>query len=436
MSTTIYMKSGSVRVPIFRSSVNVRGKRYPSFVLRWTDMAGHSRERRIAKLSIAKAEAQRIADDLAAGRVQCALDADEIANYNAATYSLRAFTKPLALVAAEAAEAMTLAPDVPLPELARFYLEHKPKAAVDLTVADAVTAYLANRKKKGISKRWEGTLKSQLTRFAKDFPGHITSVTAEQVEAWAVGIPDVTAVTRNNYLAAVQALYNLPALAHAPHRDAIQALEACGEGKTFDQAPSMDAIWTPEEFRKLLNTALLPFACFDKGRGRNVMRSHAHLLPMLVLGGFCKMRNESEVMRARWENVHLKDRQIYANGKTGERLVTLTTNAVEWLKLCQKKSGPVWPWASSKLHKDLRALVQRCELEWRPNALRKSASTYAMKLKPDADQVSDAAGNSASVLSKYYLRLGGVTKARAREWFSLQPPKSSRVIIPLQTATA
>lgn len=439
-SKTVYARSGSVWIPIFRSSVVTRGKRYPSYVIRWKDLNGQSQSQRFSKLTAAKTEAERIAEDLATANASSCLTQAQIASFTAGVHNLRYIDASIENATAEYAETMgilaTVQPRPSLPELARFYIEHKPKAAVDLTVADAVAAYLVTRIKKGISKAWHGTLKSQLNRFASEFNGTITAITADQVDAWVLALPDVSAVTRNNHLAAVQALYNLPALAHAPHREAIQALDRCGEEKAREQSPRQDAIWTPAEFRKLLDASVLPYTLYDAGRRRNVTRSHLHLLPMLVLGGFCKLRNESEAMRARWESVHLADRQIYTNGKTGERLVTLTPNAVEWLKLCKKTAGPIWPWGEHKLHKDLRALAARCELEWRPNALRKSASTYAMKLKPDADQVSGEAGNSPAVMRKYYLRLAGITKAKAREWFSLRPAPKTRVIVPLQAETA
>lgn len=431
MSATIHAKSGSVRVPIFRSSGIVRGKRYVSHVIRWTDLHGQRHSKRIAKLSAAKAEAQRIADDLAAARPQCVLAAAEIATYNAVTHALRFCPKPLPNIASEAAEAIDLVPDVPLPELARFYRAHQPKSALHLTTAVAVETYLATRKKKGISARWQATLGSQLRRFATDLPGPIAAITAEMIDTWVLGLPDVGAKTRNNYLAAVQALYSLPALAHAPHRAAIQALDPCGDTAPKDNVLRRSEIWTPAEMRQLLDAALLPYAVANRRTGTNDLRSHLHLVPMLVLGGFCKMRNESEAMRARWENVHLRDRQIYANGKTGERLVTLTPNAVEWLKTCQQPAGKIWPWAESKLHRDLRALAKRCGLEWRANGLRKSASTYAFKLSPDAEEISGEAGNSAAVLRKFYLRSAGITKQQARDWFAIRPPKQSRVIVPM-----
>jgi hypothetical protein len=440
MPKTITIHHGrNVTVKIFRTASKHVAKdgtlrTYTSHVVRWTDLDGIPRELKRNKLADARREGEAKAEQIAKGSPTTELSQADVASFKAAVGNLYGTGKRIEVVTADFAEGHKLAPDKSHAELARFYAEHQPRTALDLTVPVAVKQLLAKKKTKGASARWLGTLESQLNAFAEKFPGAIVQVTAEQIEDWVLSLK-VKAVTRNNYLAAVQSLYSLPALAHAPHRESILAIEPSAEDEAA-KVPDATQRWTPEEFRLLLDTALQPFTVHNKRTRKDELRSHRHLLPVLVLGGFCKMRSESEVLRADWKHVEFADRQIYANGKTGERLATLTRNAVPWLKLSAQKAGPIWPWGENKLHRDLRALARRCNLTWRANALRKSATTYAMKLNPDAGEVSDDAGNSPAVMRKYYLRLGGITKAMARQWFGILPPKNSRVIVPLKAATA
>lgn len=438
MSQTLYIKSGSIRVPIFRSSTHLKGKRYSSYVIRWRDLSGLSRVLKRAKLSVAKAEAQRIADDLASGRPQCTLSNAEVASYIAASNHLRYSSKPIELVAGEYAEAMAIAPDVALPELARFWVAHRPKAVIDLATADLVEKFLLTKREQGVSERWIGTLSSQLGRFANDISGRASELTADRVQAWYLRLCDIKRdgtpgpllkpVSRNNYLAAVQNLFSLPALRSHPERQAILDLQPIKEGEAENK------IWKPAEFRNLLETALLPYRVHSKRTRREEVRSHAHLIPVLVLGGFCKLRS-SEIMRVEWDRLDLDhSRLILRKGQTKTerwRVVPLPDCAVAWLRVIGVKTGKVWLWGDSKFSKDLRGLARRCELKWRENALRNSACTFDEMLNPDTARVAREAGNSPAVLESNYLAVQNITRADAEAWFAILPPKSGSKIVPI-----
>lgn len=80
----------------------------------------------------------------------------------------------------------------------------------------------------------------------------------------------------------------------------------------------------------------------------------------------------------------------------------------------------------------LRKLAARCEFKWRPNALRKSANTYAVLLDPDYARVAREAGNSPKMLRDYYAAVTVATKPDAEQWFASEPEGTERTIIPLE----
>jgi len=269
---------------------------------------------------------------------------------------------------------------------------------------------LEAKTQQGVSARWLCALKSQLNRFAADHPGQIRHITAAAVRQWCYALP-VGPRARKNHLAAVKLLFNLGELRTQRERQAILDIPA------ITVAETVNALWTPKEFRKLLEA------------------SPAHLLPVLVLGGFAKLRS-SETMRIEAENLKLDEsRLLLRAGQTKTRrwrIVPLPECAVAWLRAGNLiASGKLWPWGSQKFNADLRKLATGCGLRWRPNALRNSAITYDQINRPDVDRVARESENGVGVVDTEYFALNGVTKATAAEWFALFPAPQSRVIVPL-----
>jgi integrase len=248
------------------------------------------------------------------------------------------------------------------------------------------------------------------------------------VQTWYLHLEGMGARSKNNHLAAVQGLFTLPALAPHPHRAAILALEGCRE------SVSVNALWTPEEFKTLLHTALRPYTVENKRTRRPETHTHLHLLPVLVLGGFAKVR-ASEIRRIRWPQIDLDHARLklpFGQTKTQRtRIVPLPAAAVAWLRLVPRTTESLWPWHESKFIKDCSALAARCNLSWRKNALRNSATTYDHLLRPDLARVAREAGNSAAVLEREYLNLDAATVENARAWFAILPPEHAAPVVPM-----
>ena len=408
----IRVKSGSSVVRVFAS----RSGKYVRFELRWTDHHGRRRRLKRSQRAAALAEAKRLADDLARGHHHAELSLSDLASFRAGIVNLYGTGKTLETCTAEYAESQRLLCDVApdarpsLKDLARFWLANRQQGTGPLTVADAVAKLLEAKTQQGVSERWRGALKSQLKRFTTDHPGDIQRITAADVRQWAYALP-LGARARNNHLAAVKLLFNLGELRAHRERQAIQDIPAVTVAETTN------ALWTPAEFRRLLHAAPL------------------HLLPVLVLGGFAKMRS-SEIMRIEAANLKLKESRLMLRaGQTKTRrwrIVPLPDCAVAWLRACElAEDGKLWPWGSQKFNADLRKLAVSCGLKWRSNALRNSAITYDQINNPDVARVARESGNSVGVVETEYFALNGVTKDTAQEWFALFPPTQTRVIVPM-----
>lgn len=414
---SLTIRNGSVRVRIFTSRTTIAGKLYTRYEVRWTDHHGRRHRLKRSRLTEAKKEATRLAEDLARGHHHAELTLADLASFRAAIVNLYGCGKTLELATAEYASAIRKIresrPGQSLPtfdELAQHWIDTRQQDIGTLTVADAKARLLEAKTQQGVSARWLGALRSQLNRFAADHPGQIRHLTAAAVRQWCYALP-VGPRARNNHLAAVKLLFNLGELRTHRERQSILDIPAISVSET------VNALWTPEEFRRLLHAA------------------PAHLLPVLVLGGFAKLRS-SEIMRIEAENLKLSESRLMLRaGQTKTkrwRIVPLPDCAVAWLQSGNlAASGKLWPWGSQKFNADLRKLATACGLEWRPNALRNSAITYDQINNPDVARVAREAGNSAGVVETEYFALHGVTKATAAEWFTIHPPKQSRVIVPL-----
>lgn len=401
MSRAITIRNGSVRVKIFTS----RSGPYTRYEIRWTDH--HHRRHRLKRSNLGEArkEATRLAADLARGHHHAELSLSDLASFRAGITNLYGTGKTLELATAEYAEMHRVVPDVPPVELARFYQAHRPRTAIHLTVPEACGLFHNLKVQQNKRPAWRSALRSYLKKFQISFQGPVSQVTASAVAHWFIHLPGLKPRSKNNHLAAVQELFNLPELAHHPARTSIQAI------RPIDLEDATVRMWAPKDFAHLLHTATL----------------HApDAVPVLVLGGFCKLRT-SEIRRVDWADLRLADAFIAltaAKTKTRKnRGVTMPANAVRWLRACERPSGLVWVGDAKKLHATLRALARRAGFPaWPRNAMRKSACTYADLLAMDARATSEQAGNSPGMLAAHYLDFSTVTKADAEAWFAIEPP--------------
>lgn len=162
------------------------------------------------------------------------------------------------------------------------------------------------------------------------------------------------------------------------------------------------------------------------------------LLPFLVLGFFCGIRPNGELLKVEWRDIHLKDKNpevvIRAEvNKTREaRFIDLTPNACAWLEtyLKTRHSPPapstrIVPFSFNILRKKREFIWNQAREEnatWVPTGMRHTfASCYYAKFESVDNLLKQLGHGSADMLRKSHKR--AVSKEEAEKFWSIMPPK-------------
>jgi hypothetical protein len=79
-------------------------------------------------------------------------------------------------------------------------------------------------------------------------------------------------------------------------------------------------------------------------------------------------------------------------------------------------------------------LCKDAKITRKTNGLRHSFCSFHFALHANENQIAQQAGNSPAMIHAHYKGLA--TKAEAKKWFGVSPPKSAKKLIQLTTATA
>ncbi|TXH09650.1 MAG: hypothetical protein E6R03_16530 [Hyphomicrobiaceae bacterium] len=271
--------------------------------------------------------------------------------------------------------------------------------------------------------RWVEDLKSRLDRFAKDFPGPLGDVTADQIRAWLQGLRSKQGKplgkrSWNNYRTALLALvtFSIERKYLAKSWDQLETI------KPYKIDKGEEEIYTPKEMRAMLFTA---------------EKFYPQHLPVLAAMGFagcrhCEFRDESDLNAPvlEWRNFHFEKNLIHvservAKSNTGRRYVPIHENLRAWLEPYVKPSGPVCTVAN--LTNALARIATKAKVRWKQNGLRNSYISYRAAITHDLAKVSREAGNSVQEVSKSYLK--ELTETEGQEWFAIMPTKAD--VLPL-----
>jgi integrase len=246
----------------------------------------------------------------------------------------------------------------------------------------------------------------------------ITSIQAEDVEAWIEGLGDVAPRTRLNHRVDLQSLFNWLEGAVLGFENTVAKV------KQRKRQAEPAAILTPGEAKKLLRVME------DNHSGRFVAT-----LALMLFAGI----RPYELLRAEkggekpltWENVRLEEGMIIlptTGSKTRSfRTVPISDNLREWLEAYPGESGRIAPSEDSfqearKLCADKAGLTN-----WTPDICRHSFATYAGELHG----LHIAAGwmGHSGTLSTFQAHYRGLTNAKdARAFFSIKPAKAGDVV--------
>ncbi|MBE2179914.1 MAG: hypothetical protein IAE97_05540 [Chthoniobacterales bacterium] len=333
-----------------------------------------------------------------------------------------------------------------------FALDHLRKSAKAKPLADAVADFTASKADK--SDAYKRDLKGILDALKTALPTATTaSVATAEINDFLAALHPVTANNRRRVLAV---FFNWCVM-QGLRTD--NPAESAAVAKVTHGTPG---ILTPEELAAMLEAA------------------EDCILPAIVLGAFAGLR-QAEIARCDWRNVDLAEAVVTLDAGTtktnSRRAVRLPAAAVAWLAGVAKKSGPVFvagpearaawdlarmaagfgPFQTSLMRvrqataaltpKQIKAL-----LPWPDNALRHSAISYRLALRPEAaaaafniapeavatvtgiEAVAYAAGNSPKIIRAHYDALGKPSAAAA--WFRVTPAGAPRNVVPMAKAAA
>lgn len=395
------VKRGFATVTIYRRP-HARTASGFVYTVAWT-VGGHRTLLQRATLQAAQIEAVMKAEQLAAGRVDCAsLTTDDAGTLRRAQEICGKV--PIVSALEEWAAARKLTGGAIL-TAARAWAD-KHAAAKPVSVPEAVREFLKEKRARGVDV--SASYEHFLPRLADAFSGPLASLSASVLENWiattfAAGNKTVHPATFNTARKRLVTLWRWARVKRYLPQDSLTEAERIGSAK---EPAKRREIISVEDFARVLLM---------------LKTDHPDHLAAAVLAGFCGLRRE-EVHAQRWSDVNLKAGKLAVSavkeGTPSERLVEIPPAAVEWLRLCDQSGELVAPsWAQDRIRAFCRAAVPPIPAP--DNAFRHSFVSYRVASSGSVSETALEAGNSASIIFKNYRR--PVTKEDGQAWFALTP---------------
>ncbi|MBM3840905.1 MAG: hypothetical protein FJ398_23715 [Verrucomicrobia bacterium] len=400
-----------------------KSRRYPRYRLAYY-VAGQRRLRTFAVFSEAKAEAERIVRELAAGSQAAGLTGSQSRDALAALERLDAFRqatgKRVSLLAGISAfcEAATKLNGIALSEAVEGYLSTV-ASVKRKDISEAAEEFIESRRHKTeardgkrpqLSRGYAYNVAMWLREFARTFPNTaVCDLTKELLNAYMGQHTEVSPKTRNERRNVVRMFLNWCVRQDYLGRHH-RLLEA--DGMTREQAdPEEIEFYSAKELRSLLE---------------NVGQD---LRPIIALAALAGVRLQ-EAMRLTWEDIWRVSGHIEVSvtkSKTRQRrLVTICHALDQWLAPYRACTGPLWIQHRHTYHQLFDELRSSLKIPARRNGLRHGFCSYHFALHANENLTAVQAGNSPAMIHAHYKGLA--TKAEAEEWFNVAPAKADNVI--------
>ena len=278
-----------------------------------------------------------------------------------------------------------------------FYLKHLEATTRSVSIHQAMTELIANRKATGASKQYCTDLHWRISRFIHSFPNRtVAEITTRDIDDWLAGL-GLAPVTRNTFRRDLRTLFSF-----------------CVTRKYCPENPATGTTRAKEidgeiGILRIAETARIMEAASEQ------------TLPYWAIGAFAGLRR-AEIIRLEWSEVDFESGLIEikaSKSKTAtRRLVTMQPNLKAWLAPYRAKSGRVCP---INLRKRLiedreRAALQR---DWPQNALRHSFGSYHLAQFKDAAALALQMGNSPEMIFRHYREL--VKPRDAERYWQIKP---------------
>ncbi|MDA0349554.1 MAG: site-specific integrase [Verrucomicrobia bacterium] len=306
----------------------------------------------------------------------------------------------------------------------------KPKGG-RVTVFDAINQMIKSRENMGYRKHGEKDVRNRLLTFADSFGNQfVPDLTKLEIMDWIQNLhknngESLAPRSRRNYYRRIVQFLNWckgrDYIVTSPLDNVPREERRAIIGKA-DQNPAK--IYTVQEVSKLLELTL-------------TSANWKRLLPIWTLGFFCGLRR-SELFKARFEDIRIdgEDAQIYVHPVgaklRGERLTTIPPNALQWLSLCEDRTGAIYKYSGSTYDRDCKDLHRFANIERSDNSLRKSYGSYLYAYTMDDQLVAAEMGQPSSdtkTFHRHYKAL--VTKKDAELYRQITPPVSDSKIVRL-----
>jgi integrase len=304
--------------------------------------------------------------------------------------------------------------DVTLLQAAQFYAKHHRPLGGDISVADLIQKFLAEKRRENLRPRSVADLNHRLNVFERTFGGELVkNISTEAVQRWLVEDETRSEQTKLNFKRVLQGFFNFAL------RNRYVAANPVSE-ITFRVETGDPAILTVEQAQCLL------FAAIDN--------PDLELGPFITLGLFCGIRSE-ELARLDWRDVNFSEGFVTISKRIAKkrriRNVPLEEVAVAWLQTFGvKRSGPIAPIG---ILRRFRKLVKASATKaasaappiawpqrWPANAMRHSFASYFFAKTSNAAETCARLGQrSDDVLFQHYRSL--VKRADAERFFQLVP---------------
>ena len=395
--------------------------------------AGKRRMQTFTNYSDAKTAAERIVRELANGSQAAALNVtqsrDAIAAFERLQGFFQASGRRISLLAAvsEFVEAsgklggrtMSEAVEGYVRTIATVKRKDISAAVEEFIQINEPRTRATNGQRAQLSAKYFYNLSIQLRRFATTFPNTaLCDLTKQHLDAFASSLENFSAKSRNHHRTAVRQF-----LQWAVRKDYLPVTHRLGEtdGLRPEHANTATvSFYTPRELAALLSNA------------------DDTLRPLIAFGGLAGLRT-AELLRLDWADVWRVPKHIEitaGKSKTRQRrLVEICPALAAWLEPYRAHEiGKFWQGEETSFQEHFNELCETAKVSRKTNGLRHSFCSFHFALHVNENQTAQQAGNSPAMIHAHYKGLA--TKAEAKKWFGVLPPKSAKNVIQLTAAIA
>jgi integrase len=273
-----------------------------------------------------------------------------------------------------------------------------------------------NGKRPEMSKSYFLNTKLWLGWFEKAFPATaVCDLTKEHLDLFMAGRSHLAAKSKNHLRATVKMFLNW-----CIKRDYLSAnhrlMDASGMKRQKADNGETE-FYRPAELRSMLEAA------------------HDTMRPIIALQGLAGIRLQ-EAQRLTWQDVFSVAGHVAISATKSKtrnrRLVEICPALAAWLEPYRQHKGPLWTQSRDTYHAAFVELRESQKIPARKNGLRHAFCTYHFALHDNENLTAAQAGNSPAVIHSAYKGLA--TKAEAKKWFKIRPPKTAKNVILLKAA--